>query len=124
MDLQSILFTALGTLVTGLLAWLTSFLTSWINSKIKNNNAAKILNSIVSLTTDAVQATYQSYVEALKGTNMWTTEAQKTALNKALDTIKKQLTLESKEFITKNYGDIETYLKTLIESILYQLKNN
>lgn len=124
MDLQGILFTALGTLVTGLLAWLTSFLTSWINSKIKNNNAAKILNSIVSLTTDAVQATYQSYVEALKGTDMWTTEAQKTALNKALDTIKKQLTLESKEFITKNYGDIETYLKTLIESILYQLKNN
>lgn len=124
MDLQGILFTALGTLVTGLLAWLTSFLTSWINSKIKDKNAAKILNSIVSLTTDAVQATYQSYVEALKGTDMWTAEAQETALNKALDTIKKQLTLESKEFITKNYGDIEVYLKTLIESILYQLKNN
>lgn len=123
MNLQEILFTALGTVVTGLLAWLTSFVTSWISEKIKDKNAAKILTSITGLVTNAVQATYQSYVEALKGTDLWTKEAQEKALNMALATIKSQLTTESVKFIKENYGNLEEYLKTLIESILYKLKN-
>lgn len=123
MNFQDILFSALGTIVTGLLAWIVSAATSWISTKIKDKNAAKILLSITTLVTDAVQATYQSYVEGLKGTNAWTKEAQERALNMALDTIKKQLTQESVKFISENYGNIEEYLKTLIESILYKLKN-
>lgn len=124
MNLQEILLTALGTVLTGLLTWLTSFITSWISAKIKDKNAAKILNSITSLVTNSVQATYQSYVEALKGTDMWTKEAQEKALNMALNTIKTQLPNESVKFIEENYGNLEEYLKTLIESILYKLKNN
>lgn len=123
MNFQEILFSAIGTVLTGLLAWLVSIITSWISSKVKDKNAAKILTSITTLVTDAVQATYQSYVEALKGTNAWTKEAQEKALNMALETIKSQLTNEGMKFIEENYGNAEKYLKTLIESILYKLKN-
>lgn len=123
MNFQEILFSALGTILTGFLVWLMSVVTNWIGSKIKDKNAAKILTSITTLATDAVQATYQSYVEALKGTNAWTKEAQEKALNMALETIKNQLTNSSIKFIEDNYGNIEDYLKTLIESILYKLKN-
>ena len=123
MNFQEILFSAIGTILTGLLAWLVSIITNWINSKIKDKNAAKILTSVTSLVTNVVQATYQSYVEALKGTDAWTKEAQETALNKALTTIKSQLNSEGIKFIEENYGNVEEYLKTLIESVLYKLKN-
>ena len=123
MNFQEILFSAIGTILTGLLAWLVSIITHWINSKIKDKNAAKILTSVTSLVTNVVQATYQSYVEALKGTDAWTKEAQEAALNKALTTIKSQLNSEGIKFIEENYGNVEEYLKTLIESVLYKLKN-
>ena len=123
MNFQEILFSAIGTILTGLLVWLVSIVTNWINSKIKNKNAAKILTSITTLVTNVVQATYQSYVEALKGTDAWTKEAQEKALNIALTTIKSQLNNEGIKFIEENYGNVEEYIKTLIESILYKLKN-
>lgn len=123
MNFQEILFSAIGTILTGLLAWLVSIITNWINSKIKDKNAAKILTSVTALVTNVVQATYQSYVEALKGTDAWTKEAQEAALNKALTTIKSQLNNEGIKFIEENYGNVEEYLKTLIESVLYKLKN-
>lgn len=120
---QQVLFTAIGTALTGLLTWLVSLATSWISSKIKDKNAAAILTSIMNITTNAVQATYQSYVESLKGTDAWTKEAQENALNRALNTIKEQLTEGATKFIKDNYGNVEDYIRTLIESILYQLKN-
>ena len=120
---QQVLFTAIGTALTGLLTWLVSLATSWISSKIKDKNAAAILTSIMNITTNAVQATYQSYVEGLKGTDAWTKEAQENALNRALNTIKEQLTEGATKFIKDNYGNVEDYLRTLIESILYNLKN-
>ena len=123
MNFQEILFSAIGTILTGLLAWLVSIITHWINSKIKDKNAAKILTSITTLVTNVVQATYQSYVEALKGTDAWTKKAQEEALNKAFTTIKNQLNNEGIKFIEENYGNVEEYIKTLIESILYKLKN-
>ena len=123
MNFQEILFSAIGTILTGLLVWLVSIVTNWINSKIKDKNAAKILTSITTLVTNVVQATYQSYVEALKGTDAWTKKAQEEALNKAFTTIKNQLNNEGIKFIEENYGNVEEYIKTLIESILYKLKN-
>ena len=123
MNFQEILFSAIGTILTGLLVWLVSIVTNWINSKIKDKNAAKILTSMTTLVTNVVQATYQSYVEALKGTDAWTKKAQEEALNKAFTTIKSQLNNEGIKFIEENYGNVEEYIKTLIESILYKLKN-
>ena len=123
MNFQEILFSTIGTILTGLLAWLISIITSWISTKIKDKNATKMITTILTIVTNAVQATYQSYVEALKGTNAWTKEAQEKALKMALATIKSQLTKGAINFIENNYGNVEDYLKTLIESILYKLKN-
>ena len=56
---QQVLFTAIGTALTGLLTWLVSLATSWISSKIKDKNAAAILTSIMNITTNAVQARHR-----------------------------------------------------------------
>ena len=122
-DIQTILLTALGTALTGLLTWAVSLFTSWLGTKIKNKKFVDYVNQILNITTTAVQATYQSYVESLKGTNMWTKEAQQKALEMALATIKKELSTELLDFINKNFGDINAYLTNLIESVLYKLKN-
>lgn len=114
---------ALGILLSGLMTWLTTVGIKWLNSKIKNKELAALAETVVIIATRAVKATYQTYVESLKGTDAWTEEAQKEALRKALETAKKELSTEALAYIEKQHGDVDEYLINLIESILYDLKN-
>ena len=123
MSFQEILLTVLGTILTGLASWGTATLIAWLNSKIKNKKLAAFAATILTVVNAAVKATYQSYVEGLKGTDMWTKEAQEKALKMALDTAKEELTTEALDYIQEQHGDINVYLTTLIESVLYDLKN-
>lgn len=123
MNFQEILFSALGTLITGLLTWGTTVLIQWLNTKIKNKELAALAEMVAVVTKDAVKATYQTYVESLKGTDAWTEEAQEKALQDALGTILSELSEGAIKYIQDNHGDVQTYLTTLIHSILYDLKN-
>lgn len=123
MTFQEILFSALGVLITGLVTWGTTVLVNWLNSKIKNKELASFATIVVTVVGNAVKATYQSYVEALKGTNAWTKEAQENALQQALTTAKNELSIEAIAYIKEQHGDVDVYIKTLIESVLYDLKN-
>ena len=123
MTFQDILFTALGTIITGLATWGTSVLIQWLNSKIKNKEIAALAATILTVITHAVKATYQSYVQSIKGTNLWTKEAQEEALRTALETAKAELTTEALAYIQAQHGDIDKYITTIIESVLYDLKN-
>lgn len=120
---MELLFSALGILVTGLATWLTTIVVNWFNSKIKNKTLAELLTAITNTVAIAVRATYQEYVENIKGTEKWTKETQKIALSKALKKAKDTLTEEAKAYITETYGDIDTFLTSLIESILFDLKS-
>lgn len=55
---------------------------------------------------------------------MFDKESQKVALIKAKNDALAQMTDEIKEYITKNYGDLETWIITQIESTINILKNN
>lgn len=115
---------AIGTALGGLVTWALAMGIKWIASKIKNKEVAGLLTTILTIATNAVKSTYQSYVEGIKGTDGWTKEAQENALNMALATAKSELTVGALNYIQKQHGDIDQYLKTLFESILYDLKNN
>ena len=123
MGFQEILFSALGVIITGLATWGTTVAVNWLNSKIKNKKLATFAATILTVVSAAVKATYQSYVEGLKGTDAWTKEAQEKALQLALETAKEELTTEALAYIQEQHGDIDKYIKTLIESVLYDLKN-
>ena len=123
MDWTDILFSVLGIILTGLASWGTSVLIKWLNSKIKNKEFAAFATTIVTVINNAVKATYQTYVESIKGTDLWTKEAQERALQMALETAKSELTTEAIAYIEEQHGDVEKYLVTLIESSLYDLKN-
>lgn len=120
---NEILFSALGVIITGLASWATTVLVKWFNSKIQNKELAAFATTILTVVTNAVKATYQSYVEGLKGTDAWTKEAQEKALQLALETAKDELTIGAIKYIQEQFGDVDKYLKNLIESVLYDLKN-
>lgn len=123
MNIQTILLSALGIIITTLVTWGTERLIALINSKLKNTKYAKYLTDAVGIVSRAVKTTYQTYVEALKDKNAFTGEAQLEALNKAKDIAMAQLSGEMKEFIESNFGDIEKWLTSTIESVIYDLKN-
>ena len=123
MNWNDILFTTIGIILTAVITWLGNKLSALLTSHIKDAKALKYMRDITQIVLDGVKATYQSYVEGLKGTDAWTKGAQKKALNMALGTIKSQLSDELIKFIAENFGDVERWLTSKIESSLYDLKN-
>ena len=122
MDIKSILLSIGTTVVFALISWGLTLLTTWLRSKIKNKKIAEMLSSILNIVTNAVKAVYQTYVENIKGTDEWTLDAQKKALQMALEKAKKQLSEDTIKFIQDTYGNLDDYLTNLIEVTLYNLK--
>lgn len=120
----NILLAGLGTIVTGLCAWAVTAFTTWMSTKTKDVKFNNFVCRIMELTMNAVKETYQVYVEALKDKDIFDEKAQKEALEMCLIKIKSQCAPELLDFIGANFGDVTNYLKGLIESTLYNLKNN
>lgn len=123
MDFQAILLSAISVVLTALISWGAERLIAFINSKIKNVKSAKYLTDAVEAVTRAVKSTYQTYVQALKGKDAFTSEAQAEAFEKAKDMALKQLSAETKKFISNNFGDMDIWMQGVIESVIYDLKN-
>ncbi len=123
MTWSSILCIIIATVVLALCVWGVSKLAKWISVKYEGTKFAQISEKILSAITRAVKATYQTYVQEIKGTDAWTKDAQSKALTDALNTAKSQLSEDAMELIEKTYGDVDKYLETEVESTLYDLKN-
>ena len=123
MDWKTILFSVISIVVTSLATWAVAALQAWLSEKLKDKKSQRYVLAIVQVVTSCVKATYQTYVESIKGTDAWTKEAQELALQKALASAKAQLSTELTGYITDTFGDVDAYITGLIESILYDLKN-
>lgn len=66
--------------------------------------------------TDAVSATSQTYVDALKNAGTFTKEAQAEAAKKALTACIASISPAAQAFIEEVYGDITEYLTNKIEA--------
>lgn len=104
-------------------AWVLAKVKSLINTKIKNEKARNLLQGATNVVSNAVKATYQTYVESIKGTDAWTKDAQEEALKLAIAAARMQLSADVEKFINDNFGDVETWIKSQIEATLYDLKN-
>ena len=71
---------------------------------------------IANAIADAVAATSQTYVDALKNAGEFTLEAQKEALQKSLTACIASISPAAQAFIESAYGDITEYLTTKIEA--------
>lgn len=117
-----ILLAGLGTIVTGLCAWAVTAFTKWMSTKTKDAKFNKFICTIMELTMNAVKEVMQTYVDTLKKEGKFDKEAQEKALEMCLTKIKSQLAPDMLDFIGENFGDVTNYLKSLIESTIFNLK--
>lgn len=125
--MNQILLNVLSIVVTAVVIPLISFLgyklSVFLNSKIKDEKAARLLTSATNIVLTAVKSVFQTYVESLKNSGNFNKDAHMIAFNKAKEIILKELTIELKEFIISNYGNLDEWISNQIEATIYQLKN-
>lgn len=125
--MNEIILNIISVVVTAVILPLISYagarLITWLNTKIKDENAKQQLTVATDIVMNAVRSVFQTYVETLKKNGTFDKESQKVALIKAKDDALAQMSDEIKDHITKNYGDLETWITTQIESTINILKN-
>lgn len=125
--MNEVLMTIISAVVTAIVLPLISIggarLIALINTKIKNDEAAKILATATDIVTSAVRSVFQTYVEALKKSGSFDTDAQKTALSKAKNVAISQMSEDVKDYIKSNYGSLDAWLTVQIEATINMLKN-
>ncbi len=121
--LINIAITLAAALLTAFGSWVLVKVKNLVATKIKNTKTQALLLGAVDVVASVVKATYQTYVQAIKGTEAWTQEAQKNALQQALHNAQVQLSTEAKDYIKANFGDVGAWVQNQIEATLYDLKN-
>lgn len=87
-----------------------------IAAKTEDAKVQSYITEIGIAVSDAVSATSQTYVDALKSKGEFTAEAQKEAAKMALGACIASLTPAARDFITQVYGGINSYLTNKIEA--------
>ena len=121
--LLNILSVVVTSIILPLLTYAGTRLIAYLNSKIKDENYKILLTTATDIVVNAVRSVFQTYVESLKASGNFDSEAQLIALNKAKDIALEQMTDEVKQFISKNYGSVDAWLTTTIESTINLIKN-
>ena len=125
--MNQILLNILAAVTTCIILPLISFLgiklSQWLSTKIKDEKAQTLFNKAIGIVTNAVQVTFQTYVESLKNSGSFGKDEQAIAFDKAKAIITSELTEELKTFITENYGDLQKWITNQIEASIYKLKN-
>ncbi len=118
--LTDVIISVVGLLLSGLGTWLTVL----ISKKIKNETVKEILNGALNIVKDGVDHTYQTYVEALKGTSFWDEKAMKEAQNRAVDYIKSNLNASAIEYIKETGKTVEEWIREQIEIAIKKSKDS
>lgn len=113
--LQAVILAAVPVLTTVLIKYFMTKVGE-VKSKIENEKAAAYLGEIALAVSNAVAATNQTYVDALKDRNMFTEDAQRTALKLALDAAKNSLSAAAMRYLEQTYADVQLYLTGMIEA--------
>lgn len=87
-----------------------------LKEKTKNDTEAKYLDMLDKTICDAVLATTQTYVDALKREGKFDAEAQKIAFTKTYEAVMALLTIEAKKYLETAVGDLQTYVNNKIEA--------
>lgn len=104
---------------------LTYFFKTYVEQLIDKNvkgETAEALKRGVDIITDSVNYVQQTYVDTLKKEDKFTPEAQEKALQAAKDRAIELMNGDITTAIENSYGNLDTYVTTIIESIIAQNK--
>lgn len=106
-----------------LLGIITRYFVVWLTvkaeeakAKTSNETTSKYITMIKDTVSNCVIATNQTYVNALKDKDAFSREAQITALNLTLNQVISLLSEDAKAYIIEIAGDLNNYLKPMIEA--------
>ena len=121
--MKEMLMNLLAVVITAAVPVITTYAVGYIK-KIKKTAQAETddikkkgyIEEIATAISDAVSATSQTYVDALKQSGQFTAEAQAEAARRALNACIASLAPDTAKFIEAAYGDIKEYLSNKIEA--------
>lgn len=120
--LLNILSVVVSAIVLPLISIGGTYLIKWINSKIKNQEYAKLLSDATNIVLNAVRSVTQTYVDSLKSSGSFGKDAQEVALNKAKEISLSQMSSELKTFVEENFGSVDSWLINQIEASINLIK--
>lgn len=115
MELKEILTTVILSVIGVIISGIGAFVMAWIRSKIKNEKVAKIIDDAYRIVHEGVMYVYQTYVDSLKGTDLWDEVAKETARQKAVEYVNKNLSAEAIKFLEQNETIVEDWICEQIE---------
>lgn len=128
--MKELLLDLLLAVITAAVPVLTTYAVGYINKAkeraIANTEDTKrqgYIKEIADAISDAVSATSQTYVDALKQAGKFTKEAQEEAAKKALASCIASISPAATDFIEDAYGDVKEYLANKIEAEVRKQKN-
>lgn len=119
---NTVIFPALATILTGLASWGVAVLVNWANSKIKNEAIRVALKNTRDIIMAEVAKTAQNFVDDLKKNGEFSTEKQAAALKMTLENVKKQLTAEAAVAVNAITSNAEEWLLAEIEKAVKNSK--
>ena len=120
--LLNILSVVVSAIVLPLISVGGTYLIKWINSKIKNQEYAKLLSDVTNIVLNAVRSVTQTYVDSLKSSGSFDKNSQEVALNKAKEIALSQMSSELKTFVEDNFGSVDSWLTNQIEASINLIK--
>ena len=109
-------------IVLPLISVVGTFLIKFIKSKVKSSEMDRALTEATNIVGNAVRTVAQTYVDELKNQGKFDKSSQATAFNKAKEIVLEQMKNETKEYLTRNYGSLETWVGNQIESCINKIK--
>lgn len=130
MDWYEVLAQVFELIIYPLLGVLGVFLTNLLSTKIEeikqktqNDMTDKYLDILNDIVADAVIATTQTYVDALKKEGKFDAEAQKEALRLTYDAVVGVLTEDALEYLSVVVNDLEAFIISKIEAAVKRNKS-
>lgn len=123
--LNTLLVTVITTCVPILVTYAVKFLVTKRNAELQKMDDGFVKNTIVDVTDvilASVDSVSQTYVNDLKKEGKFTVQNQQEALDKAVESVKKLVTVDAADIINEKYGDFEEWVKVQIESYINSLK--
>lgn len=119
---NTVIFPALATILTGLASWGVAAFVNWLNSKIKNEQVRAALKNARDIINAEVAKTAQNFVDDLKKNGEFSPEKQAEALKTTLINVKIQLTAEAAAAVNAITDDAEAWLLAEIEKAVRNSK--
>ena len=129
MDTQAILKTIQDVIIIPLIlvvggavvAALRTKMQEW-SENVTNKRNQRYIELLGEVVATCVDATTQTYVQALKDENMFDAEAQKKALTQTKQAVLSSLNASAKAHLSVIYGDLEEQITQQIESYILNTK--